>query len=182
MDDNLVRFNINAKNMTRIFWVLFVGPAVFYVVVNIINLGFGEFWNNFMGIRIIIFLPVLLLTYVIHEGLHVLGGMFAGVKFDRFNFGFDKKTLSIECGCQEEMSIHGYLLFLLIPFVVLTPLITGLAFFADAHHWWLLLVMSTSGCAFDLTIFMGLLGIPGDTRIIPVLEGENGYVYVKAAS
>ncbi|MBT7951295.1 MAG: hypothetical protein HN764_06715 [Gammaproteobacteria bacterium] len=45
-----------------------------------------------------------------------------------------------------------------------------------------MLVLSTSGCAFDLTVFFGLWGVPLDTKIIPELKGENGYVYMKAGS
>lgn len=181
MDDDLVQFKITAKNMGRICWFLLVAPFVIYLLVNIIDSGFGGLWNKIISVHSLYAIPSLITVYVVHEALHVIGGMINGIKFSSFSFGFDKPTLSIDCHCHEEMSIKTYLFVLLLPFLVLTPLLAYLAYFSNAHLWSIMLVLSTSGCAFDLTIAMGLIGIPGQIRIIPVLEGKNGYVYVKAA-
>ncbi|MCZ6526299.1 MAG: DUF3267 domain-containing protein [Gammaproteobacteria bacterium] len=182
MSKKLVQFNITAKNMGRICWILLAGPVVFYVLINIVYSGSEGFLNNFAGVHSLTFIPVLLAVYIVHEVLHVAGGMIIGARFSSFKFGFDKTKLSIECHCHDEMSIRAYLFMLLLPFGVLTPLLSGLAYFSEVHLWWMMLTLSTSGCAFDLTVFIGLIGIPGHTRIIPELEGVNGYVYLKAAS
>lgn len=175
----LVQFKITAKNMNRICWILLAGSFVIYMVLNIVNSGFEGLWNNIIGVHSLHSVPVLAAVFFLHEALHVLGGVIVGVKLNSFSFGFDKKSLSIECYCPEEMSIKAYFFMLLLPFLVLTPLLAGLAYYSSSHLWWTMLVLSTSGCAFDLTIFLGLWGVPLDTKIIPELKGENGYVYMK---
>ena len=182
MGDNLIKLKVNAENLGRMCWMFFLGRVILYFMVNFLYSGIEAFWDDFIGVEILYSLPTLIILYTGHEALHVLVGLIVGAKFSSFNFGFDKSTLSIECHCHEEMSIKAYLFILLLPFLVLTPLLTGLAYFSETHLWWLMLTLSTSGCAFDLTLFLGLLGIPGHTRIIPELDGKNGFVYVRAAS
>ncbi len=182
MSDKLVKLKIAANNMTQICWVLLVTPVLLYVLVNIIHSGIGESWNNFIGVQSLSFISTLIIVYILHEALHILAGLIVGVKLSSFSFGFDKTSLSIECGCHQEMSIKTYQFMLLLPLLVLTPLLTGLVYTSDANLWGLMLALSTSGCAFDLTVFIGLIGVPGQVKIIPELEGKNGYVYVRAAS
>jgi Putative zincin peptidase len=182
MDNFSVQFKLTAQTMNIICWLLLISPLMFYLVLNIAESGVEGLFSNVTSVHSLQSIPVLITVYVIHEALHALGGMIVGIKLSSFNFGFDKKSLSIECGCDEQMTLKAYYFMLLLPFLVLTPLITGLAFYTGSHLWWIMLVISTSGCAFDLTVFLGLWGVPTDTKIIPELKGENGYVYMRAGS
>ncbi len=182
MNNQFIQFSMTARKMNFLCWTMLIGPALLYLVVNILYSGIDGFWDNFINIETLYFLPILIILYIVHEALHVLAGLIVGTRLSSFKFGFDKTSLSIECYCQDEMSIKAYQFMLLLPFVVLTPLLVGLACFNASHLWWIMLVISTSGCAFDLTISMGLFGVPVHTRIIPELKGENGYVYLKAAN
>jgi len=181
MDNFSIKFKLTARSMNILCWFLLVSPVALYIVLNVIDSGFGGLWINIRSVHSLHSIPVLLAIYVVHETLHVLGGMICGAKLSSFSFGFDKDSLSIECGCSDKMTIRGYYFFLLLPFLVLTPILAGLALDSGSHLWWIMLVTSTSGCAFDLTVFLGLWGVPTETKIIPELKGENGYVYVRAA-
>jgi hypothetical protein len=168
--------------MERLYWVFLVGPSVIYLSVNIFYSGFLGLWENFIGIGALNYFSAFIGLCVIHESLHVLGGMMVGAKLKSFKFGFDENNLSIICGCQDEMTVKGYQLLLSLPFLLLTPLLVSLAFLTEEHIWWHFLMLSTSGCAFDLTVLMALIGIPGRTKIIPDLSGEDGLVFLKTAS
>ncbi len=182
MQGRPIRLKISARNMERLYWMLFVSPVILYLFVNIFRLGVDQFWSGIISVPALYSLPVLLLLYTVHEALHVVAGLIIGVKISSFDFGFDKGSLSITCGCREEISIYGYQLMLLLPFMVLTPILAGLAYFNDPYIWLMMLAFSTSGCAFDLTLSMGLIGIPGHTRLIPELSSENGLVFLKGTS
>lgn len=182
MTYNQIALRITARKMNRIFWMLFLSPVMIYLLVNIYYSGYREFWHNFIGIGVLPYISVFFIICIIHELLHVLAGVVAGAKLKSFYFGIDRANLSIICGCRDEISVQGYQFFLLLPFIVLTPLVAGLAYFNETHIWWYMLTISTSGCAFDLTVSMGLIGIPGKTRVIPDIKGENGLVFLEVKS
>jgi hypothetical protein len=161
-------------------WVM--GPILAYLMVSFYYLGGSGFWEVFVGNNPITFILILFVLYIAHELLHVLAGVMLGASLNSFDFGFDKSTLSIECACSNEMSVLDYKIILLSPFLLLTPLLFVLACCNESHVWWQLLTISTTGCSFDLTVFMGLMGIPNDTKIVPMLKGENGFVFVQAAA
>ena len=182
MDNFSIKFKLTARSMNIICWLLLVSPVVLYIFLNVVESGFAGLWTNITSIHSLQTIPALIALYLVHEALHVLGAMIFGAKLNSFSFGFDKSSLSVECGCSDKMSLKGYNFMLLLPFLVLTPLLIGLALYSGSHLWWIMLVTSTSGCAFDLTIFLGLWGVSTDTKIIPELKGENGYVYLRDAN
>jgi hypothetical protein len=182
MNNNLIKLKINARNLEFMGWAFFLVPPAIYFFISIAQSGVGRVWNDFVDINTVFFIFVLLFIYLVHEILHVIGGMLAGAKINNFKFGFNTETLSIECHCQDEMSLRGLKLFVLLPFLVLTPILAIMAYYSSSHLWWLMLALSTSGCAYDLTLFIGLIGIPDHIRVSPELEGENGYLYVKTVS
>ena len=182
MNENLIKLNINAKILSVIVAVFLIGPPLTYVLIFILHSGARAFWSDFVSLDTMYFMTVLLLLYATHEILHVVGGMFAGAKISSFKFGIDIDTLSLECYCRDKMSLRGLKLFTLLPFLVLTPLLAVMGYNSDSHLWWLMLALSTSGCAYDLTLFVGLIGIPDHIRVFTDLEAVNGDVYVKVAS
>ncbi|MFT7459865.1 MAG: hypothetical protein ACI909_002548 [Planctomycetota bacterium] len=182
MKMEFIKFRITANTMNIICWTMLIGPAFIYFFNNILYSGLGVFWHDFVGVKSLYSVPILIILYILHEALHVLAGLICGLKLSSFSFGFDKRSFSIECNCKEEMSIKQYQVLLLLPFLVLTPSLVAIAVYSGSHLWWIMLVLSISGCAFDLTISVALIGIPGDTKIVPELKGENGYVYLRAAS
>ena len=178
---DFIRFKLSAGLMNFLCWFLLLAPALVYLCVGVINYGFMEFFDKIMSVPALHSLPLLILVYILHEGLHVVAGMIAGVQLRSFSFGFDKRSLSIECICKQDISIRAYHLMLLFPFVVLTPILFYLALVSGTQLWWIIFVLSVSGCAFDLVISIGIAGIPGSTRIVPEIKGENGYVYLRSA-
>ena len=180
MENNFIKLTIDATNMSRVCSLWVMGPITAYLLISFYYLGVSRFREVFAGGNSILFIVILFILYAVHELLHVLAGIIVGASISSFDFAFDKSTLSIECGCSDEMSVMGYKFMLLLPFLILTPLV--LACFNETHMWWQLLVISTVGCCFDLTVFMGLIGISNNTKIVPMLKGENGFVFVKAAA
>ena len=168
--------------MNRVCSLLVIGPISAYLLFSLNYLGVSGFWEVFVGNNPIVFIVILFTLYATHELLHVLAGVLRGASFSSFDLAFDKSTLSIECSCSDEMTVMDYKIVLLTPFLVLTPLLIVLICLKDSHIWWQMLTLSTVGCSFDLTVFLGLAGISSDTKIVPMLKGENGFVFVQAAA
>lgn len=181
MNESKIKLTLDSGKLTLLCWALLVLPVVLYVIINIYYSGFQKIQEDFTGTNSLQIISILLLTYLAHEFLHLVGGVLAGAKTKSITFGFDKSNLSITCACNDEISVLGMKLFLLTPFVVLTSILLALALTNASAPWWLVLALSSSGCAFDLTVVAGLKGIPNKTRVIPELSGENGHVYLKGA-
>jgi hypothetical protein len=157
-------------------------PIAIYALTWISCVGITVIWNDFESAGFSFFINTLLMIYFAHEILHVIRGVLAGAKINSFEFNFNNDSLAYECNCRDEVSLRGLKLFILLPFLVLTPLLTVIGYNSDTHLWWFMLALSISGCAYDLVLFIGLVGIPDNIRVYPDLEGENGYVYVRTAS
>ncbi len=181
MKDQKIELTLNSTSLTFLYKFLFFTPVAAYLIINFYQTGFDKIRDDFVGTSSLHFIAILAIMFVTHELLHIVGGVFAGARIRSFDFGFDKLSLSITCGCNDKMSVRGFRSFLLLPFIVLTPILIVLAYIDSTFPWWLMLAFSSSGCAFDLTVFTGSLGIPSKIEIIPELIGENGHVYLKGA-
>ena len=171
----------DATFLNRAYWLVLVLPVIYYFAWGCFNYGFAGFFLALRDIGLLPYCFALLALTVIHEALHVFAGICAGVSLKNFSFGFDKSSLSINCVCRQDISIGAYLFFLLLPFLLLTPSLIYTSINYDSELWRVMLVLSTSGCAFDLVVVAGILGIPRDTRIFPEFEGRDGRVYLKSA-
>ncbi len=181
MQESLIKLRISARNMERIYWVFFLMPLLVYLISNIVQFGLVGFWDEFIGVGPFIYISSIIALCLVHEILHAIGGVMAGAKMSSFDIGFDRKDFSIMFGCRDSMTIGGYQITLLMPFIVMTPFLVGMAYISESHVWWHMLMLSTSGCVFDLTVSAGLMWIPTGTRIIPDLKGEDGFVFLREA-
>jgi hypothetical protein len=169
-----------AAVMVRLLRILFWGPAVIYLIVCVLVLGPARFWEGFTGISLGWFV-LLAVTFVVHEALHAIGLWAAGARPQSIRFKVDKANLSIECCCSDPVSLKGFRISALLPFVVLTPVLLGLALAVEAFGAWMMLIISVSACAYDLTITIAMSNMPSDTKVIPELHVSEGSVFIRLA-
>lgn len=180
--NNLIALKLDVTALNRLHWFVFVSPVVIYLLWALLVYGFKGLWYELSSIGALTYLFSIACLTIGHEALHVIAGLAVGGKLENYSFGFDKESLSVDCICRDELSIGEYKLFLLAPFMVLNPLFLVLGLTSGAQLWWVMLMLSISGCSFDLAVLTGLRGLPEETRIIPEFEGKEGLIYLKAVS
>lgn len=123
---SLERANVLALVISGPIALLTLGP---YLMVWGID-GFGRGWGG-VGPLIGLLIGALLFTVavVVHEALHALGFLLAGVPRRSIHFGVDPKTLSPFAGCRVPMRAGAYRVSLLLPTLVLgiAPLLAAWA-------------------------------------------------------
>jgi hypothetical protein len=181
MSDDGLKLNLNARTMDRLLWFLIWAPIALCLLISVSTLGLSEFWTAFTGISLkwVALLPA---VAVIHEALHAVGLWMAGAGRNSVWFSFDKTKFSIGCHCSDAISLNGFRVAALLPFMILTPLLLGVALLAGHAGAWALLVISLSACAYDLTIAIAMVGTQGSTKVIPQLYSNDGFVFLKLAA
>ncbi len=177
----LIELKQDAVFLNRLFWLIVLLPALFYLAWGLFHYGVPGFFQALHAIGLVSYCLGFIMLIAVHEALHVLGALVAGVRFSSIKFSVDKSSLAINCACHQDMSIAGYIVFLLAPVMVLTPLLGFFALTLDGEFWPVMLVLSTTGCAYDLVVVAGICGISGNTRIVPEFESKDGRVYLRAA-
>ena len=179
--DGLIELKQDAACLNRLYWIILTLPASLYLAWGILHYGVFGFFQALHAIGLVAYCLGFITLILVHEILHILGALLVGVRFCNISFSVDKSSLAINCACRQDMSIAGYLVFLLAPALVLTPLLGIFSFTLEGELWRVMLVLSTTGCAFDLVVVAGISGISRETRIVPEFESKDGRVYLRAA-
>lgn len=113
-----------------------------------------------------IFFPAFLVAIVVHEGLHGIGFLAAGVPRSAIHFGVDRKTLSPYAGCHVPLTVGAYRTAILLPGLVLgvLPWLYGLATGAGWAVAWGALMIATAGG--DGIILWIIRRLPAGTRVL----------------
>ncbi|MEX2583453.1 MAG: DUF3267 domain-containing protein [Gemmatimonadota bacterium] len=135
------------------------------------HLGFWGWESLWQGIRTVFtlwyFIPGLVLTVVLHEGLHALGfRLFGRAPVDSIHFGIDRQTFSPYAGCQAPMSARAYRLALLLPALLLglLPLVAG---WITATGWMTVLgTLQLLGAAGDFVTYRAFDSVPATARVL----------------
>jgi hypothetical protein len=179
IESGRVELSLRESGLNRIYYYVIWIPFILYLGLNLLTWGLTGLWVEFTSADAPIEILLIAVLLVAHELLHVLGFVMAGVKPAKLTLSFLRENLSFELACDDVVTIGWWRIALILPCLVLTPLLAFLAASADAPNlFWLLLVFSTTGCAFDIAIFAGLLGLPSEVRVRPELHSEEGRVYV----
>ena len=110
----------------------------------------------------------LLVLFVAHEFIHIAVLWIGGVETGNIALVIDRESLSIGIDVDQPISLRLWRVSLLAPLVLLGALLAAIGLQQGSESpAWLLLALSTSGCAYDVSAFAALLGHPADTCSLP---------------
>lgn len=124
----------------------------------------GEGWAGVMGV--LVFVPMVVISIVVHEGLHGLGFLLAGVPRASLRFGIQREMMTPYASCTVPVEARRYRFAAALPALVLglvpalASWITGWAP-AAVYAMWMLLFAGG-----DLLILWIIRDVPPDTRVI----------------
>ena len=125
-DDLSVPLDAVVRDATLLSLVLLFAPLIVYWFVY----GFNDFMSETFGLSFLLWmLPVLLISIVIHEGLHALGWiMLGGVRPSQVSFGFDRRNLAPYTHADADVRASAYRIAVALPGVLqgVIPTIIGL--------------------------------------------------------
>jgi hypothetical protein len=142
-----------AALLVLLHWALHGGPSL--------REGFG-----FLS-RLYVLIPALLVSVVVHEGLHALGFLFIGrAPRASVHFGIHRETLSPYAGCHEPLTAGAYRAAVALPGLVLgvAPVLFGLAGGTAWLTLWGSFMLVTAGG--DLAVLLALRGVPSAARVV----------------
>jgi hypothetical protein len=118
----------------------------------------------------------LVVLFAAHELIHV--GVFwsGGVDCRHISLAMDRYSFALGIDLSVPIPVKLWRISLLAPLAVLSAMLTVIGLQEGAHSAaWLLLAFSTSGCAYDVAVFMSLRGYPSDRQVCPgfVIEEER---------
>jgi hypothetical protein len=142
-----------AALLVLLHWALHGGPSL--------REGFGFLF------RLYVFIPVLLASIVVHEGLHALGFLIIGrARRASVHFGIHRETLSPYAGCHEPLTAGAYRAAVALPGLVLgvVPVLLGLAGGTAWLTLWGAFMLVTAGG--DLAVLLALRGVPSSAHVV----------------
>ena len=113
------------------------------------------------------FLPALIVSVVVHEGLHAVGFRVAGrAPREAVHFGIHRPTLSPFAGCRVPLPAGAYRVAVLLPAIVLgvAPVAAGLATGAAwATAWGAFMLLTAGG---DFVALWAMRSVPSTARVL----------------
>jgi hypothetical protein len=132
-------------------------------------------------LRLRFFLPALLGSIVVHEGLHAAGFLLFGrVGVRNVRFGIDRQTFSPFAGARVPMPVWAYRAAVVLPgiFLGVVPVVAGLAGGTGWLTLWGAFMLVTAGG--DLAALRALRGVPGAARVVDHPTRVGGLVLREA--
>jgi hypothetical protein len=119
---SLASANVRTLALVPVIALVALGPALLRWNGQVLEQG----WNTFMQPLVVI--PTLLLSIVVHEGLHGLGYLLGGAPRASIHFGIHRRTLSPYASCKRPRPAGVYRLAVALPAVVLggVPWVLGI--------------------------------------------------------
>ena len=163
-------FKINLKMLNIIANLLFIFLFVMLLIFfpNII-IGFFEYSERLDFC--LLFLPIMMLYFAMHEIFHAIGYLLYGAKLNKLTFGMELEKGVFYCLCKQDITRKNILHSVLFPFFYLgvVTLIIGLIF--ELPLLALLSLLNISGATADIMYFIFLIKLPKDIKFSELDDG-----------
>jgi hypothetical protein len=173
-DVDIARQRLSVAAFNALYLALLLLPIPMYAVFLVGTQGSMAALSTLSAEGSLSMVLALLVLFTAHELIHV--GVFwsGGVDWRHISLAMDKSSLSLGIDVSMRIPVKLWRIALLAPLVLLSAMLVAIGWHEGVHSAaWLLLAFSTSGCAYDIAVFISLRGYPADTRVYPGFTVEQ---------
>jgi len=163
-------FKINLKVLNIVanllFMFLFILLLIFFP--NII-IGFFEYSEklNFC----LLFLPIMMIYFALHEIFHAIGYLLYGANPKKLTFGMELEKGVFYCLCKQDITRKNILHSVLFPFFYLGVVTLIISLIFDLPLLGILSILNISGATADIMYFIYLIKLPKDIKFSELDDG-----------
>lgn len=163
-------FKINLKILNIVANLLFIFLFVILLIFfpNMI-ISFFEYSESLDFC--LLFLPIMMIYFCLHEIFHAIGYILYGAKLNKLTFGMELEKGVFYCFCKQDITRRNILHSVLFPFFYLgvVTLIIGLIFNLPLLA--ILSILNISGATADIMYFIFLIKLPKDIKFSELDDG-----------
>ena len=163
-------FKINLKMLNIIANLLFIFLFVMLLIFfpNII-IGFFEYSERLDFC--LLFLPIMMLYFAMHEIFHAIGYLLYGAKLNKLTFGMELEKGVFYCLCKQDITRKNILHSVLFPFFYLGVVTRIIGLIFELPLLALLSLLNISGATADIMYFIFLIKLPKDIKFSELDDG-----------
>ena len=163
-------FKINLKMLNIIANLLFIFLFIMLLIFfpNII-IGFFEYSENLDFC--LLFLPVMMLYFAMHEIFHAIGYILYGAKLNKLTFGMELEKGVFYCLCKQDITRKNILHSVLFPFFYLGVVTLIISLIFELPLLAILSLLNISGASADIMYFIFLIKLPKDIKFSELDDG-----------
>lgn len=163
-------FKINLKMLNIVANLLFIFLFVMLLIFfpNII-IGFFEYLDN--SDFCLLFLPIMMLYFAMHEIFHAIGYLLYGAKLNKLTFGMELEKGVFYCLCKQDITRKNILHSVLFPFFYLGVVTLIISLIFELPLLAILSLLNISGASADIMYFIFLIKLPKDIKFSELDDG-----------
>ena len=165
-------FKRNLKVINIVANLLFIAFLIFTLVVfPYIIIGFFEYSESFSFC--LLFLPIMMLYFGLHEIFHAIGYLVHGAKLKKLTFGIELEKGVFYCLCKQDISKKNILNSVMYPlfYIGIVTYVIGLVF--NLPLLTILSMLNISGAAADIMYFIFIVKLPKDIKFSELDDGTS---------
>lgn len=163
-------FKINLKILNIIANLLFIFLFIILLIFfpNII-IKFFEYSENLDFC--LLFLPIMMTYYCLHEIFHAIGYLLYGAKLNKLTFGMELEKGVFYCLCKQDITRRNILHSVLFPFFYLGVVTLIISLIFNLPLLSILSILNISGATADIMYFIFLIKLPNDIKFSELDDG-----------
>ena len=158
----------------KLYLAVLLVPIALYAIFLLATQGSILSLANFSAEGSLSIALALLVLFVAHELIHAVIFWSGGVDWKNISLVMERSSLSLGIDISKQIPLKLWRASLLGPLLLLSAMLIAIGSQEGAHSTaWLLLAFTTSGCAYDIAVFLCLRGYPADMLVYPGFTVEE---------